>query len=56
MAIIAMTIKIPTPIPAWKMSPMTSQLENVVNMRKNTANLKVMVFMIPDFYSYFLFL
>ena len=43
MATIKITIKIPNPIPALKMSPITSQLVNE-NSITNTINKRVMFF------------
>lgn len=42
-AMIKTTIKIPTPIPALKISPITSQLVNE-NSITNTINKRVMIF------------
>lgn len=47
--ITATTMKIPNPIPALNMPPMTSQLENVNKIIDKTAILKVIFCMILDF-------
>lgn len=45
-ASIAITIKIPTPIPAWKISPINSQLVKVVRIKNRKLSLSAVDFMI----------
>ena len=50
-AMTAMTINIPTPIPALKMPPMTSQLENENKIIESNENFKILFCMISVFFG-----
>lgn len=48
-AIMAMTMKIPTPIPALKIPSMTSQLVAVSRIKKRSDNLRILFCMVSVF-------
>lgn len=50
----AITMKIPTAIPAWKISPITSQLVSVPKSNAKIPKFKILFFMIFCFQGYYL--